>query len=190
MIVAFSADDGLSGRELWGSHLGLDTYLIKDIRAVFGYPELSSEPEYLTVVDGAFFFAATAADGTARELWKSDGTTAGTVMVKDINPLTDSSPYNLSNVNGTLYFVADDGEHGPELWKSDGTEAGTVMVEDIHPWEGIGSYPSSVLDVNGTLFFTASDGQHGRELWKIDDGKEDFPWELFIPAIIKKNRPQ
>ncbi len=173
-IVAFSANDGLSGRELWGSRLGLDTYLIKDIRTVLGYPELSSDPQYLTVVGDTLFFAATAADGTARELWKSDGTQAGTVMVKDINPLGDSSPYGLSNVNESLYFSANDGVHGEELWKSDGTQAGTVMVKDIPTWAGIGSHPGGLIDVNGTIYFSAIDS-HGRELWKNDDSAATMP---------------
>ena len=75
--------------------------------------------------------------------------------------------YELTNVNGTLYFTANDGVHGWELWKSDGTEAGTVMVKDIRP----GSDEYGVYDltaVNGTLFFEANDGVHGWELWKSD----------------------
>ena len=69
-----------------------------------------------------------------RELWKSDGTAAGTVMVKDINldPYSwGGSPRNLTDVNGTLFFAADDDVHGFELWKSDGTADGTVMVREI-----------------------------------------------------------
>ena len=42
-------------------------------------------------------------------------------------------PRNLTNVNGTLFFAADDGTNGCELWKSDGTAAGTVLVKDIRP---------------------------------------------------------
>ena len=46
---------------------------------------LPSNPTYLTDVGGTLFF--TADDGThGQELWKSDGTKAGTVLVKDINP--------------------------------------------------------------------------------------------------------
>nr|WP_322679092.1 hypothetical protein [Nostoc sp. DedQUE03] len=64
-------------------------------------------------------------------MWKSDGTEAGTVRVKDINGRSNSSPNNLINVNGTLYFNAYNGKGGYELWKSDGTEAGTGRLKDI-----------------------------------------------------------
>ena len=69
------------------------------------------------------------------ELWKSDGTRAGTVLVKDIDPGDGdyTAPSSLTDVGGTLFFTADDGTHGRELWKSDGTEAGTVLVKDIDP---------------------------------------------------------
>jgi ELWxxDGT repeat protein len=231
IIVAFSADDGLSGRELWGSALGFGAYLIKDIRTVVGYPELSSDPEFLTSIGGTLFFAATAADGTARELWKSDGTEEGTVMVKDINPLADSSPQDLINVNGSLYFSANDGVNGRELWKSNGTAAGTVMVKNINPLGD--SLPEGFTNVNGKLYFSADDGVNGRELWTSDgttsgtimvediqplpgagsdpewltnvngtlyfsasgglwkcyEKEEEFPWELFLPAITKKDGP-
>lgn len=59
------------------------------------------------------------------------------VMVKDINPgIEDSEPYFLTDVDGTLFFWADDGSSGWELWKSDGTESGTLMVKDINPGSG------------------------------------------------------
>ena len=51
------------------------------------------------------------------ELWKSTGTAAGTVLVQDINPGSVSSgPRYLTNVNGTLFFSANDGVHGGEPW--------------------------------------------------------------------------
>jgi ELWxxDGT repeat protein len=129
----------------------------------------------LVQVGGVMFFVAH--DGpSGSELWKSDGTEAGTVLVKDINPdPTAAGPDSLIHVNGTLFFSANDGVSGRELWKSDGTEAGTVRVKDLFPGaEGsLYDYGSSntrnwLAAVNGTLFFTANDGVSGYELWKSD----------------------
>jgi ELWxxDGT repeat protein len=62
---------------------------------------------------------------SAAELWKSDGTYAGTMRVKQIRKGSNSSaPKSFTNVNGTVYFVADNGT-GNELWKTNGTLSGT-----------------------------------------------------------------
>ena len=127
----------------------------------------TSIPSFLTNADGTLFFSAI--DGVhGRELWKSDGTAAGTVLVKDIAPgISDSFPDELINVNGTVFFAANDGTTGNELWKSDGTAAGTVLVKDINLGSGR-SDPSDFVNVNGTLFFSAFDSVDGDELWKSD----------------------
>ena len=89
------------------------------------------------------------------------------VLVKDIvSGSLRSSPSNLTNVNGTLFFSADDGVNGYELWQSDGTSAGTTLVKDIVSGSS-SSYPSSLTNVNGTLFFSANDGVNGTELWSM-----------------------
>ncbi|HLL82675.1 MAG TPA: HYR domain-containing protein, partial [Longimicrobium sp.] len=65
---------------------------------------------------GALFFTGQDAAG-GRELWKSDGTPAGTALFADLNPgAGDSSPRGLVKVNGRLLFFADDGVHGSEPW--------------------------------------------------------------------------
>ncbi len=45
-----------------------------------------------------------------------------TTIVKNIqNGSGGSDPDSLVNVNGKLFFSADNGTHGKELWSSDGT---------------------------------------------------------------------
>ncbi|BAY21063.1 hypothetical protein NIES2100_08080 [Calothrix sp. NIES-2100] len=137
--------------------------LLKDINT----SGASSNPQYLTNVNGTLYFVAYDSNG-GTELWKSDGTEAGTVRVKDIFAgIESSNPQSLTNVNGTLYFVAYDSSGGAELWKSDGTEAGTVRVRDIFAGSG-SSNPYNLTNVNGTLYFVATDGNGDSELWKSD----------------------
>lgn len=86
----------------------------------------------------------------------------------DINPGTASSaPRDLTDFEGSLVFVADDGTHGEELWISDGTVQGTRMVRDILPG-AVGSDIHSLCVLGDTVYFVADDGTHGHELWKSD----------------------
>jgi len=171
-ILYFTADVTGSGRELWksdGTEAG--TVLVKDIYpGGLGSFRYGSTPTGLVAGNGMFYFFATNSTN-GRELWKSDGTEAGTVMVKDIVPGSASSQPTLTpwtRFDGTdLYFSADDSVHGQELWKSDGTTAGTSLVKDIRPGNS-GSNPARLTSVDGTLFFSADDGVHGGELWQSD----------------------
>src|SRR5262249_29772790 len=120
-------------------------------------------------VNGTLFFSARNAT-RGFELWKSNGTPAGTLLVKDINPGSASSgPVALTNVNGTLFFYANNGVSGSELWKSNGTAAGTVLIKDINPGSYgsfDSSFPNELTNVNGTLFFQAFGAATGSELWR------------------------
>ncbi len=153
--------------ELWRSDGTItETVRVKDI-----YPGTEGDPSptYLTVVDNKLFFVATDPN-YGRELWVTDGTEAGTRLVKDINSGGDSSPTNLTNVNGKLYFAADDGSNGKELWVSDGTETGTYMLKNIHPSDS--SNPIRFIGTNSLLFFMANNGVDGEEIW-VSDGTEN-----------------
>ncbi|HSA15041.1 MAG TPA: hypothetical protein P5346_09910, partial [Spirochaetota bacterium] len=106
------------------------------------------------------------------ELWVSDGTKGGTMLVKDINPDGASIPYNFKIFNSKLYFAANDGTNGAELWVSDGTEAGTFMVRDIYEGKDETSNPDHFTVYRKKLYFSANDGTtNGEELW-VSDGTE------------------
>jgi len=124
-------------------------------------------PAELTCSGDQLYFVATD-DRTGVELWRSDGTDAGTVLVSDINAgIASSSPARLTDVNGVLFFRADDGNSGVELWKSDGTPSGTVLVKDVNAGKA-SSQPNVLTNVDGLLYFAASDGRSGIELWRSD----------------------
>ncbi|HEY0513557.1 MAG TPA: ELWxxDGT repeat protein [Thermoanaerobaculia bacterium] len=169
-VVVFSAFDDATGQELWASAgTAAGTAPLKDIKPGAG-SGVEPSPTWLSGDDqalagGTFFFAAD--DGAhGRELWKTDGTAAGTVLVKDIFPGARSADLDQMTVAaGRLFFVADDGVHGRELWVSDGTAAGTRMVADIVA--GAGSpVIRNVTAVGHVVVFSADDGVHGRELWR------------------------
>jgi trimeric autotransporter adhesin len=105
------------------------------------------------------------------ELWKTDGTPQGTRIVKNINPTSNASPSNLTDVDGKLFFVANDGEHGFELWITDGTEQGTRLVKDIS--SGIYSNLTALTSAAGRLFFLKNSGSTDSELWSSDGTPEN-----------------
>jgi ELWxxDGT repeat protein len=136
----------------------------------------NSDPRDFVEVNGTTFFSAKTST-TGYELWKTDGTTVGTKLVKDIFPGSMSSnPQQLVSANGMLYFVAEDGVHGMELWRSDGTAQGTQMIADLSPgkehsfiWSKMDNRPlhSTVLAIGNDIFF-ATDNQESTALWKTD----------------------
>jgi ELWxxDGT repeat protein len=181
-MLFFSADDGDIGKELWisdGTTLG--TELVKDISPEGAGINRGSDPYQLTDVNGTLYFGARNSVGeqvaNGEELWKSDGTEGGTVMVKDISPGSDASnPRDLTNLSGTLLFVAitpEQGTWGGELWRSDGTDPGTYMVKDTFPNPNpINYWPARLMTIGGALMFVADDSFNGRQLW-FSDGTED-----------------
>lgn len=102
-------------------------------------------------------------DTRGRELWITDGTIAGTRLVKDIYEGGSSSPILLAVSGTTAYFTASDTTHGRELWATDGTEAGTQLVLDL-TGDASSSSPTAAIAAGGRLYFHALD-----QLW-VSDG--------------------
>ncbi len=147
----------------------------------------SSPDGYGTLDDVLYFSADNGSSGS--ELWKSDGTTSGTVLVKDINSGSNSSyPSQFIEMNGYLYFNADDGSTGNELWRTDGTVGGTTLVKDIRSGSGSSS-PTAFAVMNNVLYFSADNGSVGAELWK-SDGTSDGTQIVKDIAISGGSTPQ
>ena len=81
-----------------------------------------------------------------------------------------SSPQSFAELNGTLYFLANDGVHGQEVWMTDGTDPGTQLLVDVGPGSnGLrGFFSSALVEAGGSLYFVADDGVNGDELWSSD----------------------
>jgi ELWxxDGT repeat protein len=123
------------------------------------------------VLGDALLFLGFAPGGAGAELYRTDGTAAGTVLLKNIHPTGNSVPQRFMAVGDTLYFTADDGTNGRQLWKTDGTADGTVRVSNI-PNDSPALAPTPLALLGGRLVFSArsDDGATlGRELW-ITDG--------------------
>lgn len=131
----------------------------------------------LTVSGGYVYFSAISG-GRGRELWRTDGTIEGTVLVADLPPLYGSNPSELVDIDGTLYFRAGTSDGGQAIYRTDGTAAGTVMVKRFAAYQA--ADPQSLADgvgvanltrVGRQLAFTVALHASGRELW-FSDGTE------------------
>lgn len=123
----------------------------------------SSDPAEITNVSGTAFFTAYTVE-TGRELWKSDGTPDGTLLVKELVPGFESpEPRLLTALGNVLLFFTLTDQNSQEryrLWRSDGTDVGTVPIkEDLIPFD--------MTVVGDTAFFVAQDVD-GLGLWKSD----------------------
>src|SRR6266508_2954681 len=147
---------GSLGYELWSSDgTPSGTHLVKNMR-----PGWDGDYFYsFTAVGTTLFFVTDDRElnGFIYDLWKSDGTAAGTTLITTF----DSGPDRLANANGTLLFAA-----GGSLWKSNGTTAGTQALRDVGT-NGFALDPSQLTAVGNTLFFLGSNGDY-RALWKSD----------------------
>ncbi|PZU80029.1 MAG: hypothetical protein DI529_16965 [Chryseobacterium sp.] len=144
---------------------GTSTALIKNIN-----PTASSYPTnfYYSPALGKTFFNANGGNGA--EPWMTDGTEAGTSIVKDINisgPTAGSGPQNFIEYKGKVYFSASNGlENGAELWVTDGTEQGTMMVKDIVPGASA-SFPEKMMVYKDKLYFFITNNSV-KQLWESD----------------------
>lgn len=199
----FTAFNAANGFEIWrtdGTTNGTNLFVDIEAGADGSFPFIMTpfENGYLGYSNNLFqgnkfFFGAfTAAKGF--ELYVTDGTVAGTKMVKDINP---SSMDGLPSIgwfytNNALYFRGDDGVNGDELWRTDGTAANTVMVANINPTANASSEAEPMVIVNNRLIFTADNGDNTsnllHDLFVVNAAEQVLP--ININSFTGKGLPQ
>ncbi|MCI2229366.1 T9SS type A sorting domain-containing protein [Polaribacter sp. MSW13] len=161
----FAADDGVNGKELWktdGTDVG--TVLVKDIEP----GENDSSPSDFFEFNNNLYFMTTKATSSfprsyKKTLWKTDGTEAGTILVKEFDFYGNNYPPYFTEYKSKLYFTVFDNSTGAiHLWRTDGTEAGTEAA-----YVGF-DYPNNMIVINDEMFLAATNGEEGQEMWKYD----------------------
>ncbi len=148
-IALFFADDG-TGSRLWASdERGGNTSTIADLRLPIGPAPMAMWRDYL-------YFAACPRSGSDCGLWRSDGTSAGTTLVR---ALTDDQPRVIAAAPDRLYVITRAG-----LWRSDGTEEGTQLAKQFGGERG--AYDLTAVDNEAYLAVEIQRGT--QELWRSD----------------------
>ena len=129
---------------------------------------VGSDPLFMANLGQRTIFVADSSLGT--ELWVTDGTEAGTVILVDIQEGAGSgierfAPHAI--LGQRMFFAANDGRHGREPWVTDGTAAGTRLIADLNP----GFYSSEIEFVGSAgsyAYFRHHVYESGWELWRTD----------------------
>ena len=139
----------------------------ENIGVLFGTNNITREVFGRVFQDQIVFYGKDESHGY--ELWKTDGSTEGTSLIKDIYPGSEDSGNpsvtDIKVVDNIFYFVANNNENGFELWRSDGTENGTLLTTDLNEGQsnGGGYFFSSL---NGELYFSGTSNLYGTEIFK------------------------
>lgn len=118
-------------------------------------PTLIYDP--LMAFEGSVYFGAWSAQ-SPEQLWRTDGTTAGTERLRAFDAATYPPPQPLAVLGQQLIFFVDGA-----LWGIDSSRQ--VSLIKILPGSG---RPEGAAATGSLLFFTFNDGIHGAELWRSD----------------------
>jgi ELWxxDGT repeat protein len=157
--VLFGANDGVHDFELWKIQ-GRRIVRLSDLDEPLEF-EFVSLP-----AKGSIVFPQSE-EATGKELWRSDGTQAGTRLLWDVNPAITggSNPTRLQHAAGKLWFLTERPE--PALWTSDGTAAGTVEVHRFSEDEVMPNL--KLVELGGLAFFVMQSGATDPyALWRSD----------------------
>lgn len=168
--IVFTADTEANGTEWWttdGTEEG--TVLLVDINAGDGdgvFASYFTPDEGFAIYNNELYFAGN--NGNDYELWKTDGTSQGTKLVKNIVSFGQSFPNSYAIFKGELYFSCREG-----LWKTDGTNTGTVLINDEDPEDIFGFEPNYLFATDNHLLMI-----QGNNLW-VSDGTKNGTKKIY-----------
>ncbi len=164
--------EGLQSRQL----LAADLQLVKDINTETEYVSVSLYARPVEVFNGIGFVSKPSIDFGV-ELWRTDGTVAGTSMLMDIAQGPDSSsPRDVIVSGDSVYFLAQSfpitNPFVYSLWTTKGTTETTELVQaNNRDGSELVTSPRSLVTTSDGLFFIAEDFQGKRELWQAVGNK-------------------
>ncbi|RYD33441.1 MAG: hypothetical protein EOP86_13410, partial [Verrucomicrobiaceae bacterium] len=184
-LVFFTATRPSAGAELWAADPTTGTATELEINP----GTASSSPYQLKAFGegGALFFATGV--GTGTELWRSDGTVQGTVLVKDISPFPNTKPTELLVNGGTAWFIGPDSFGNIALGRTDGTSAGTVTVRTLPSWQR--TPPFLMVPFGGGVAFLAAaeNGTPGTARVWISDGTSAGTVSVAGAEVLAGSKP-
>lgn len=142
----FVGNDMVNGYELWktdGTAAG--TVMVKEINPAKGMFDSKSEISQLTVMgNNLYFFANETTDEDSLQIWKTNGTAAGTERIVSYKISNTETVNSLTATSTHIYYTYN--KNGTSIYKSDGTTAGTsVFLANCDPYH--------LTELNGELLF-------------------------------------
>ncbi|MCB9879296.1 MAG: hypothetical protein H6835_17000 [Planctomycetes bacterium] len=150
-----------------------------------GQPSSGDTPFY--VIGSRAMFVASGPFGL--EPYVTDGTPAGTAILRDLVANGSSAPQKSIAYGSLALFTADVSGFGRELWRTDGTTAGTELVVDLYPGDNSSLIDEPVL-FGGFVYFSGRDGTSGNELWRTDGTAAGTTLVADLRAGVGSSSPQ
>lgn len=146
---------------VWGG----SSFVVSPVRSFHKDTPNSSDPIQLTTEGRYTIFAATHPK-YGHEPWVTDGTSQGTILLKNISADRSSNPDKFIAVNNFMYFYATgNGKRG--LWKTNGTPARTKLISTVISNEK----PTSCESAVGSRLFIFQDRTG---MWNIDSATDQI----------------
>jgi ELWxxDGT repeat protein len=169
--------DSTHGYTLWKSDGSSSNNATGTVQTGSPTPFNNSPSQETVVGTEMYFLSYNSNDGNNYDLWKTNGTSSGTMPVQTSGFARGANNINnyMTPTSTKVFFAAYDVDsngnspHGYEIWSSDGTNANTAMITDINTTT-YNSNPRSLVAVGSEIFFTADTYSpvNGAFLWQSD----------------------